>query len=186
MIYIISHHPILTSLLVGRFELVASECAADFCMYKNDTVTVIDLPEYLMITSITPEHLLNADRIYSLSFAFGVGNEHYIGDIVLPNVFLTLHPELRTADVHKGNAESFFAESLFLTQYEDQKDYNFGKFSLSIGGISVSGKEFVHEDIDLLEKIRVAYEPDSYTVGGYESLEYLRAMSGQEDIYVVQ
>lgn len=139
-----------------------------------------------MINSITPEHLLNADRIYSLSFAFGVGNEHYIGDIVLPNVFLTLHPELHATDVYEGNTESFFTESLFLTQYEDQKDYDFGKFSLSIGGISVSGKEFVHEDIDLLEKIRIAYEPDSYTVGGYESLEHLRAMSGREDIYVVQ
>jgi len=186
MIYIVSHHPILTSLLVWRFELTASECSADFCLYKNDSVTLIDLPEDVSVEAITPEYLLGATRIFDVAYAFWVGNEHYIGDIVLPNVFLTLHPELKTSDIHEWNAEGFFSDSLFMTQYEDQKDYDFGKFSLSIGWISVSGKEFIHEDVELLEKVRIAYEPDTYVVGWYETIEHLRAMSGREDIYAVQ
>ena len=70
MIYLISHHPILTSLLVERFGLLATECSAEFCLYRNSKITLIDLPEDISIASIAPEHVLNAERIFDISYAF--------------------------------------------------------------------------------------------------------------------
>ena len=99
---------------------------------------------------------------------------------------MTLHPDLHAATIDEENVDDFFSESLFLTQYDEQKDYDFGKFSLSVGGICVSGTEMISDDAELLEKIRIAYEPDSYDVGGFAHVEHLRAMSGREDIYVIQ
>jgi hypothetical protein len=81
---------------------------------------------------IPTDIFVDSDRIFVVSFAFGISNERSIGDVVLPNVFLELHPDLRTVEISEENQDSFLGNSLFLTQYHDQKDYDFGKFSLSI------------------------------------------------------
>lgn len=86
------------------------------------------------------------ERLYYASFGTSATSERYAGDVVLPNAFI---PYGGTDDEE---------EAVFLENYEEQEDYDFETFGLSIGGVCVStGKEL---DEETLMKIASEYGAD--------------------------
>lgn len=88
-------------------------------------------------------------------------------------------------DEEKSN-NHFFTESYFLQQYDIQRDYDFGEFSLSIGGISVSGSMDLIGDTEFLEKIRIVYEPDAFDAESIDVVHTACETSSDQTTYIVQ
>lgn len=68
-------------------------------------------------------------RIYVASFGVSANSERYAGDVVLPNAFYP-HSEPEDGDGEEG--------AVFLENYDEQEDYDFESFGLSVGGVCVS------------------------------------------------
>ena len=109
----------------------------------NVVVAVSDSPD--AVAEVKAEYL--PERLYYAAFGTSATSERYAGDVVLPNAFIPFS--------ENGEEEE---EAVFLENYEEQEDYDFETFGLSIGGVCVStGKELTEET---LMKIASEYGAD--------------------------
>ena len=188
IIGIVSSHPALTSRFVEQLGLEsdAHSQGRSFSVYKKDSIILVDadgkdVSAYRFICSeFAP------DSVFFATFAMGIGNERYIGDVIFPNAFLRLHPELESSDVTKENQNEFFTESLFLEQYTTQQDYDFSRFSLSVGGISVSADHEISVTPEIIEKLTLAYEPDGLDRSSLDVVRTAKELGRDKELYVAQ
>jgi hypothetical protein len=94
-------------------------------------------------------------------FGKSIDPVHEIGDVILPNVFLSYNENVGTTSLDKGNRDAYMGEAKFLETFAEQKDYYVEDFGFSLGGIvvdkvPVSLEESAHENLML------AYEADIY------------------------
>lgn len=114
-------------------------------VYRKGNVVVVVSDSAGAVVEVKAEYL--PERLYYASFGTSATSERYAGDVVLPNAFIPY-----SAD---GESEE---EAVFLENYEEQEDYDFETFGLSIGGVCVStGKEL---DEDALMKISSEFGAD--------------------------
>lgn len=118
----------------------------------------------------------NPDIIYSPYLWRSIDMIHEIGDIILPNVFLSYDPKIATLDTAKIDTSLLNITSRFLTQYSEQKDYYVEDYGLSIGGIVVDGAP---PDSELNTALMTTYEADIYIK---ESLDAAYAVASSDEV----
>lgn len=134
--------------------------------YRKGNVVVVVSDSAGAVAEVKAEYL--PERLYYASFGTSATSERYAGDVVLPNAFIPY-----SAD---GEGEE---EAVFLENYEEQEDYDFETFGLSIGGVCVStGKEL---DEETLMKISSEFGADLVDENG------IKAVSGAltDDEFVI-
>ena len=87
---------------------------------------------------------------------------HEMGDVIVPNVFLSYDSTLEKVEITKANRDTLIKNPRFLTTFDEQKDYYVEDYGLSVGGIVVDGVPRDPDD-DLMGKMMLAYESDIYT-----------------------
>lgn len=135
-------------------------------VYRKGGVVVAVSESSEAVAEVKAEYL--PERLYYASFGTSATSERYAGDVVLPNAFIPYS--------ESGESEE---EAVFLENYEEQEDYDFETFGLSIGGVCVStGKEL---DEETLMKISSEYGADLVDENG------LAAVSGafSDDEFVI-
>ncbi len=108
------------------------------------------------------------DRLYIPILGRSVDVVHEIGDIILPNVFLTYNPVIAETELNEENRDSFLGKAHFLELYNEQKDYYVEDFGLSVGGIIVDNAPTHMSEID--DKLMIAYEADIYSVDNLKDI----------------
>lgn len=101
------------------------------------------------------------DRVYLPYFGYSVDVMHEIGDVIVPNVFLSYDASLKDREITKENRDTLAENPRFLEVFDEQKDYYVEDFGLSVGGIVVDVAPEVPSD-DLAGKMMLAYEADVY------------------------
>lgn len=123
------------------------------------------------------------DTFFFLDSATIVGNEHRNGDIVLPNVFFRYDSKLDSAELDKENRDDFMNTVEFLDHYEQQGDYDFETFGLSVGGVNVSGDRELSDN--LLHNLILAYEADSFDATLFDVVQEARNLEIQPSFYPI-
>ncbi|MFZ3233435.1 MAG: hypothetical protein WA194_08155 [Patescibacteria group bacterium] len=124
-------------------------------VYRKGNVVVVVSDSTGAVAEVKAEYL--PERLYYASFGTSATSERYAGDVVLPNAFVPYCVD--------GESEE---EAVFLENYEEQEDYDFETFGLSIGGVCVStGKEL---DEETLMKISSEYGADLVDEKGIEAV----------------
>lgn len=131
----------------------------NFIFAFSDSINISELFT-LTLEEYQPEKVFIADTARS------VDTDHEIGDIILPNVFLTFNENIITTELTSENRDSLMGEAKFLEIFDEQKDYFVEDFGLSIGGIVVGNTP---HDADA-EKLLMAYEADIYTENNLEEI----------------
>lgn len=134
--------------------------------YRKGNVVVVVSDSLGAVAEVKAEYL--PERLYYASFGTSATSERYAGDVVLPNAFIPYSVD--------GEGEE---EAVFLENYEEQEDYDFETFGLSIGGVCVStGKEL---DEETLMKISSEFGADLVDENG------IKAVSGAltDDEFVI-
>lgn len=101
------------------------------------------------------------DRVYLPYFGYSVDVMHEIGDVIVPNVFLTYDPIIEKALITRENRDTFSKDPRFLSIFDEQKDYYVEDYGLSVGGIVVDTAPRIPDD-ELSSKMMLAYESDVY------------------------
>lgn len=139
---------------------------------KEDTSHVVTYRKWEWIFvyfahPITPEDMtwiaesFFPDRVYLPYFGYSIDVMHEIGDVIVPNVFLSYDLSLKDSDITKENRDTFSKNPRFLEIFAEQKDYYVEDFGLSVGGIVVDQAPEVPSD-ELSGKMMLAYEGDVY------------------------
>lgn len=119
-------------------------------------------------TPITPDHVswiaseFLPDRLYLPFVSYAIDMVHEVGDVVVPNVFFSYDPTLKSAELGEDNRDAFIENPKFLTTFLEQKDYYVEDFGLSLWGIVVDNSPKDPSE-DLAPKMMMAYEGDIYT-----------------------
>lgn len=100
------------------------------------------------------------DRIYLPYLGRSIDMLHEIGDIILPNVFMSYDEQVAQLDVDSDRVNIPKIDARFLEIYSEQKDYYIEDYGLSIGGI-VTDKVPLDETINTA--LMMTYEADIYT-----------------------
>lgn len=101
------------------------------------------------------------DRVYLPYFGYSVDVVHEIGDVIVPNVFLSYDKSLDEEEITKENRDTIPQNPRFLEIFDEQKDYYVEDFGLSVGGIIVDMAPESPSD-ELSGKMMLAYEGDVY------------------------
>lgn len=102
-----------------------------------------------------------AEHIYICALGYSVDMIHEIGDVIVPNVFLSYNPAIETQVVDRSNQDILWESARFLTFFEEQKDYYVEEYGLSLWGIIVDkSPKNPHEEIQT--KLMQVYEADAY------------------------
>lgn len=125
----------------------------------------------------------NPDKIWILAEGRLVDNEHQVGDIIMPNVFLRANHEIDGVEFTKANQDAYLHDPLFLRHFERQSDMDFEKFGLSVGGICVTSPEGM--DIPTREQLEFAYQADCVDEVSYEIIDAARRLERSEIMYPV-
>jgi hypothetical protein len=150
-------------------------------MYGSQTNTLMYAPsitEELIVASITA---FNPIKIWILSTAHIIDNEHHDGDIVMPNVFLKYEPSIESVEFNEENRDSYLHDPLFLHHYSEQADVNFEIFGLSIGGICVTRREGMNA-VER-EQVEFAYQADCIDELSYDIIDCAKRLEKSEDVY---
>jgi hypothetical protein len=149
----------LTSLL--SLEKKPDEIPGCTVYQRAEWILVYSLDRNLVdIFSLILEYFA-PDRLYIPILGRAVDVVHEIGDVILPNVFLTYNPLVGQAEIDEENRDSFLGKAHFLELYNEQKDYYIEDFGLSVGGIIVDNAPSAKSEID--DKLMLAYEADIYS-----------------------
>ena len=97
------------------------------------------------------------DRLYFPFFGYSIDMMHEIGDVVVPNVFLSYEKSLDKTEITKENRDTLINNPRFLEAFVEQKDYYVEDFGLSVGGIIIENVP-VDPSSDLMGKMMLAYE----------------------------
>ncbi len=138
-----------------------TEISPDFLIYQKwDWILVYS--RELDIDVILPIILENwdPDRIYLPYLGRSIDMLHEIGDIILPNVFMSYDEQVAQLDVDSDRVNIPKIDARFLEIYSEQKDYYIEDYGLSIGGI-VTDKVPLDETINTA--LMMTYEADIYT-----------------------
>lgn len=90
-------------------------------------------------TPITDDHVswiaseFLPDRLYLPFTSYAIDMVHEIGDVIVPNVFFSYDPRLKSAELDEQNRDTFIENPKFLTSFLEQKDYYVEDFGLSLG-----------------------------------------------------
>lgn len=127
---------------------------------KNDMIFVFS--ENLSLREVFDLTLAEyqPEKIFITETGRSVDVDHEIGDIILPNVFLSFNPQILTTEITNDNRDALIGDARFLEIFDEQKDYFVEDYGLSIGGIVVEGTP-VNEQIS--DKLMTVYEADVYT-----------------------
>lgn len=101
------------------------------------------------------------DFIYLPYFGNSIDVVHEIGDVILPNTFLTYDSRIAESEIDENNRDDFSGDAKFLESYTLQKDYFVEDYGLSVGGIVVAETPSSLL-VDTPEKLMTAYEADIY------------------------
>lgn len=134
-----------------------------------------------VISHVIEEYV--ADTIWIVDAARVISNEHELGDIIMPNVFLRYDHEIDGVEFNKENQDSFLHDPLFLHHYEEQSDLDFESFGLSIGGITVTKQDGM--DSVEREQVEFAYSADCIDEICYPLIAAASKLDRAESVYPV-
>lgn len=119
----------LSVLSLERF----TEEEGEFFVYKREKWILI-FNEKKQIKDIVDWTLENyvPERLYLPFFGESIDIVHEVGDIILPNVFLTYDPHIQEAEIYKENRDKFLGSGHFLEIFNEQKDYYVEDYGLSV------------------------------------------------------
>ena len=137
-----------------------TEISSDFLIYQKWDWILIFSWKY-DIDVILPTILENwdPDRIYLPYLGRSVDMMHEIGDVILPNVFMSYVDQVAQIDPDSEVVNMPKIGAKFLDIYHEQKDYYVEDYWLSVGGI-VTDK--VPHDEKLNTALMMTYEADVY------------------------
>lgn len=124
---------------------IRSELPSVSKAYRKGSVVLAVSDRSSSVSEICGEYA--PERLYFADFGISATSERFVGDVILPNAFIPLSNE--------GSDEEGAA---FLENYEEQEDYDFETFGLSIGGVCVSTNE--EPDDETLVRIASEYGAD--------------------------
>lgn len=183
---ILVHEPSLLASVVASFDAkkIPSEDAR-FEVYKNANIFVIGAyqsEDLRLVLQSTLEQFI-PDTVFFLTGARAVSDEKRVGDIVLPNVFFEYNEALNEHELDEANRDTFLKKVLFIEHYDNQNDYDFETFGLSVGGIGVSGSGEMDEDMRI--NLRLAYEADTFDRDTFTLVEEAQKLEIGEKIYPI-
>ncbi|MDQ1344179.1 MAG: hypothetical protein QG650_899 [Patescibacteria group bacterium] len=164
---VLTPHPAIASAFAAQLDLskLPNAFGAVTEVYRKGNFVVAVSKDPAAIVAVREEY--GPERLYYASFGDSVTSERFTGDVVLPNAFV---PYSKTEEAEE--------EASFLENYENQEDYDFETFGLSIGGVCVSTELPI--DDDLLLDIASEYGADvvdkdgcSVVTQGTESDEFV-------------
>lgn len=152
----------LRDALVSALSLEKKEETPHVVTYKKWEWIFVFFPRPIMPVDMTwiAESFL-PDRVYLPYFGYSVDVMHEIGDVIVPNVFLSYSESLKDREITKENRDTLAENPRFLEVFDEQKDYYVEDFGLSVGGIVVDMAPEAPSD-DLAGKMMLAYEADVY------------------------
>lgn len=154
---VLTPHPAIASAFASKLglEKLPTVFGSVTEAYRKGNVVVAVSDSSDAVAEVKAEFL--PERLYYASFGTSATSERYAGDVVLPNAFIPFS--------ETGEDEE---EAVFLENYEEQEDYDFETFGLSIGGVCVStGKELTEET---LMKISSEYGADLVDENGLKTV----------------
>lgn len=180
--------PSILSDVVNAFE--AKKIPPDGILpdtYKSANVIVIGVPHdntdiNALLSPVSEQYM--PDTVFFLTPASAVSDEKRGGDVVMSNVFFRRDPALDEHELTEENRDIFMRDTLFVSQYDKQDDYDFESFGFSIGGIHVSGDGVMDETLRI--KTRLAYEADTFGHSAYRFVESAQALGMLDKIYPVE
>ncbi len=138
-------------------ERETSRVGISFYQNGNWILAFADMPIAQVALILEEEYQMQDFFVADLGWTIDM--DHELGDIILPNVFLSYNPLIAMSEITAENRDQLLGKAQFLEFYEEQKDYYVENFGLSIGGILVSGAP---DNPDLAEKLMMTYEADIY------------------------
>lgn len=154
-----------------RDQLIASlwlernktEISEDFVIYqKQDWLLMFSRENDIDICLPIILELWNPDILYIPHLWRSVDMIHEIGDVILPNVFLSYTVDDAPIPENASEDDEFdphIGEARFLSTYNEQKDYYVEDYGLSIGGIIV---DMTPADPHINTELMTRYEWDLY------------------------
>lgn len=176
---IFTKNPIVRDTCVSVLALARNptEISPDFLIYQKwDWILVYS--REMDIDIILPTILENwdPDRIYLPYIGRSIDMTHEIGDVILPNVFMSYDEQVALIDPDSDRVHIPKINAKFLEIYTQQNDYYVEDFWLSIGGI-------VTDRVPRSDRINTAlmmtYEADIYIE---ESLDASYEVTRGDDI----
>lgn len=165
----------LRDLFVSTLSLAKSPewIGEHFTVYQKEWWVLVYSTDYsISLALATLLENYNPDILYLPFLGRSVDMIHEIGDVILPNVFMTYDATI-VQSAHEG-AKPQLAK--YLSNYERQEDYYVEDYGLSIGGIVVDD---VPDDDKLGLDLMRAYEADIYVS---ESLESAHTVADAGDV----
>lgn len=170
--------------IVSYYGMQKIDENSHFDLYKSKNKILIIIDEDNINKSLLYIYSeFNPKMFFFFWLAESISNEHLDWDIVLPNVFVKLQEGIENILFKKDNLSDFLKDPIFLESYNLQNDYDFEKFGLSIWWISVSWD--IEAWSDLKEKIRFAYESDTYDSYSYFVLDEAKNLDILNKFYVI-
>lgn len=159
---IFTKNPIIRDVCVASLSLGRNptEISVDFLVYQKADWILVFSREF-DIDVILPTILDNwdPDRIYLPYLGRSVDLTHEIGDVVLPNVFMSYVDQVAQIDPDSEVVNMPKIGAKFLEIYNEQKDYYVEDFGLSVWGM-VTDKTPHDERINTA--LMMTYEADIY------------------------
>lgn len=177
---IITQNQCIRDVLVTEYGLSRVE---NMETYRSNGIIVVyrESLDETIISHVIEEYV--ADTIWIVGVARVVSNEHELGDIVMPNVFLKYDHEIDGVEFNKENQDSFLHDPFFLHHYEEQSDLDFESFGLSIGGIAVTKQDGM--DSVEREQVEFAYSADCIDEICYPLIAAADKLDRAESVYPV-
>lgn len=137
-----------------------TQVSVDFQVYQKADWIVIYSSAY-DIDFVLPIILENwdPDRVYLPYIGRSVDMMHEIGDVIMPNVFMSYNPQVASLDPDSEEVNLPDISAKFLDIYQEQKDYYVEDYGLSVGGIVVDN---VPHDESINTALMMSYEWDVY------------------------
>lgn len=169
-------YPIKNQLFMPSLLLVQNPALRDALVnvfgatkyYESHGITFYQKQGYILAFSLThtvrdlfkySRDEYSPERIFFVIPSRSIDTEHEIGDIILPNVFLSYNKALNTTVVTEKNRDLLMGKAHFFEIFTEQKDYYVENYGLSLGGIIVDNTP---QDMDS-EILMNVYSADAYT-----------------------
>ena len=166
---IFTKNPIIRDTAVNTLSLSRNptEISPDFQVYqKSDWIVIFSQKHEIDTVLSTILENWDPDRIYLPYLGRSVDMMHEIGDVILPNVFMSYAPEVAQIDPDSDEIHTPDIGARFLEIYNEQKDYYVEDYGLSVGWIVV---DRVPQDDSLNTALMMTYEGDIYVPDSLDS-----------------
>jgi hypothetical protein len=155
---VFTRNTIIRDVAIATLQLSKNptQVSVDFQVYQKADWIVIYSSAY-DIDFVLPIILENwdPDRVYLPYIGRSVDMMHEIGDVIMPNVFMSYNPQVASLDPDSEEVNLPDISAKFLDIYQEQKDYYVEDYGLSVGGIVVDN---VPHDESINTALMMSYE----------------------------